>query len=33
MGLITKLNLAAKLNVAAFCAAIALVGAVVAGVF
>ncbi len=33
MGLIAKLNLLPKLNIAAFCAALAFVGAVVAGVF
>jgi hypothetical protein len=33
MGLIAKLNLSSKLNMAAICAALAFVGAVVAGVF
>ena len=32
MGLMTRFNLASKLNAAAFCAALVLVGAVVAGV-
>ncbi len=33
MGLISRLNLVAKLNVVAVCAALVFVGAVVAGVF
>jgi len=33
MGLISRLNLIPKLNVAAVCAALVFVGAVVAGVF
>jgi hypothetical protein len=33
MGLIAKLNLSSKLNMAAICAALAFVGAVVVGVF
>jgi hypothetical protein len=33
MGLLSRLNLVPKLNVAAMCAALAFVGAVVVGVF
>jgi hypothetical protein len=33
MGLATKLDYASKLHVAVFCAAVAFVGAIVAGVF
>lgn len=33
MGLIAKLNLSSKLNMAAICVALGFVGAVVAGVF
>lgn len=33
MGLITRFNLAPKLNVAAMCAALVFVGAIVVGVF
>jgi hypothetical protein len=33
MGLVTRLNMASTLNIAAICASLALISAIVAGVF